>query len=317
VNPAAVRAFGYSAEEIEGQPLDLLLVAGGDAFRDVQAIEPHRTIEREGRRKNGEVFPVDVTVFQFETPGGLRWAVNALDVSERRAVEKLKQEFVSTVSHELRTPLTSIRGSLGLLHAGALGELPDEANDVVALAERNTVRLITLINDILDLERLESGRLELHVAIEPVEPVLRRAVDAVHAFAGEHGVTVTVEAEPLQVRMDADRVVQVLVNLISNAVKFSHRGSAVEIVARAAGGWAEVRVVDYGRGIPASHREAVFERFKQVESSDARREGGTGLGLAICRSIVERHGGTIGVDSVEGKGSTFWFRLPLTGATNA
>ena len=239
---------------------------------------------------------------------------NAKSVAEKTVerleeVERLKNDFLSTVSHELRTPLTSIRGSLGLLASGAVGVLSDEVVEVVAIAERNAVRLMVLINDILDLERLETGKIELQFAPVPVEAVLRRAMDSLATFGQKHGVTVEAPEVAAVIWADADRIVQVLVNLLSNAVKFSPPGGVVTIGVEPRDGWVEFRVTDHGRGVPANFQRAIFERFRQVETSDAREKGGTGLGLAICKSIVEQHGGTIGVDSEEGKGSTFWFRL--------
>ncbi len=228
-------------------------------------------------------------------------------VERLQKIEQLKQGFLSTVSHELRTPLTSISGSLGLLSSGVMGQLPPEVHDVIAVAERNAVRLRVLIDDILDLERLETGRIELQFALVPVDPVVRRAVESLATFDQAHGVSVTAPPVTAMIWADAERIVQVLVNLLSNAVKFSPPGGVVSIEARLGEGWVEFRVNDQGRGIPVAHQRSIFERFQQVETSDSREKGGTGLGLAICKSIVEQHGGAIGVESEEGKGSSFWF----------
>jgi PAS domain S-box-containing protein len=240
-------------------------------------------------------------------------------VERLEEVEQLKKGFLSTVSHELRTPLTSIRGSLGLLASGAAGPLPDHVVEVVALAERNAIRLMALIEDILDLERLETGKIELQMTRVPIASILRRAMESLAAF-GAHGVTVDAPNVSSSIDVDADRIVQVLVNLLSNAVKFSPPDGVVTIAVTADGQWTEFRVIDHGRGVPAVHRRAIFERFRQVDPSDAREKGGAGLGLAICKSIVEQHGGSIGVESEEGAGSAFWFRLrsltPADGATS-
>ncbi len=230
-------------------------------------------------------------------------------VERLKEVERLKNGFLSTVSHELRTPLTSIRGSLGLLSSGVLGALSDEVAEVVAIAERNTVRLMALINDILDIDRLETGTIEGHFAQVPVESILRRAMESVRGFEQQHGVTVEAPEVSSMIWADADRIVQVVVNLLSNAVKFSPPGGVVTIGVGTEESWVEFRVTDRGRGVPVSAHRAIFERFRQVETSDARDKGGTGLGLAICKSIIEQHGGTIGVESEEGRGSTFWFRV--------
>ena len=230
-------------------------------------------------------------------------------VERLEEVEQLKKGFLSTVSHELRTPLTSIRGSLGLLASGAAGPLSDHVVEVVALAERNAIRLMALIEDILDLERLETGKIELQITHVPIASILRRAMESLAAF-GAQGVRVEAPTVSSSIHGDADRIVQVLVNLLSNAVKFSPPGGVVTIAVTADGQWTEFRVIDHGRGVPAVYQRAIFERFRQVDPSDAREKGGAGLGLAICKSIVEQHGGSIGVESEEGAGSAFWFRLP-------
>lgn len=317
INRAGCGLFGYSAEELIGQSLGVLLppalaARGPEGLREARRIALDRITEWEGRRKNGEIFPFELSHFAFDDVDGRpHYAGIVRDISERREIERMKQAFVSTISHELRTPLTSIRGSLGLLASGAVGELPEDAANLVQLAERNTERLIALINDILDLDRLESGRMEMSFGETSIADVIVRSIDAIGAFAEQHRVRIDVDASEGVAWGDRDRLVQVLVNLISNAVKFSPSGGAVRIAAHADGRSVEVRVADRGRGIPGSHHRLIFERFRQVESSDARQKGGTGLGLAICKSIVEQHGGTIGVESETGKGSTFWFRVPV------
>ena len=318
INPAGERIFGYRREELVGQHLALLLPdpPGQDKASYLKAAFPKalgRVTEWQGRRKNGEVFPFELSMFEFDTDAGRHFAGNIRDVSERHEVERLKKEFVSTVSHELRTPLTSIRGSLSLIASGVLGELPAEAQEAVEIADRNALRLIGLINDILDLERFESGKLEMHMGEVAVEDVLQRSAEAVRGVAEKHGVTLEIKGEPARAWGDADRLVQVVVNLVGNAVKFSSAGQSVTLEAEKKPPFVEVRVIDRGRGIPKPLQDAVFERFKQVEASDAREKGGTGLGLAICKTIVERHGGEIGVTSEEGRGSTFFFRVPETG----
>jgi hypothetical protein len=315
LNPAAERMHGYRREELVGRPLSVLLPddprhqAEGYLEQNTPLLL-NRTTERLGRRKSGEVFPMEVQLYEVETPAGRLFAANIRDLSERHEVEQLKKQFVSMVSHELRTPLTSLRGSLGLLAAGVMGELPAEARDVLAIAERSTVRLVGLINDILDLERVESGRLELDRQPTSMRAVLEGAVEAVAALAAQHGITIERHDGHGLVLGDRDRLVQVVVNLLSNAIKFSPPGGRVELDARREGDRVRVEVRDEGRGVPAGFREVIFEPFRQVEGDDARVKGGTGLGLAICRAIVEQHGGTIGVEAREGPGTTFWFTLP-------
>jgi PAS domain S-box-containing protein len=232
------------------------------------------------------------------------------DVTESLALARMKDEFVSTVSHELRTPLTSIRGALGLLVANADGLQPP-ARRMLEIAESNSRRLVRLIDDILDIERMESGRAPLNAHEVDLGDLVRQAVETMDAMADAAGVSLRSVAPPTVAVVDPDRVLQVITNLLSNAVKFSPTGATVLVELGVDGGAATVRVVDEGRGVPAERQAAIFERFEQVDSSDARERGGTGLGLAICKSIVQQHGGAIGVRSEPGRGSTFWFTLPL------
>jgi CheY-like chemotaxis protein/anti-sigma regulatory factor (Ser/Thr protein kinase) len=262
-------------------------------------------------RKDGSCFPVSYTSTPLVDGDAITGAVVVFrDITTRREVERIKDEFISVVSHELRTPLTSIRASLGLLESGALGTLPEEGRRMVEIAVRNSDRLGALINDILDLERLEAGKIQLNLEEVPLAAVVERSLESVRGFAEQQGITFAAPPTEARVVADADRLVQVLVNLLSNAVKFSPPSGTVDVEVAESDGHAEVCVRDQGRGVPAHRREALFERFEQVESSDSRQKGGTGLGLAICKAIVEQHGGKIGVRSEPGRGSTFWFRIP-------
>lgn len=320
INRAAERLLGYRRDEVIGTGIDQLVApehlqqARESIARKLRGEEDRSVYELDVVTRSGKRVPVEVST-RLVLLDGRPVAVQgvARDVSERRDVERMRREFVATVSHELRTPLTSIRGSLGLLTAKTAGELAPAAERLVAIAERNTTRLIRLINDFLDLERLDSGRMDLTLAPTPLEAVLASSVDAVQGMADEHGVAVEVGPTDLRVIADADRLEQVVLNLLSNAVKFSPRGERIEVSASPRGGEAEVRVVDRGRGVPPGLHDAIFERFRQVDASDSRQKGGTGLGLAISKTIVERHGGSIGILSEEGKGATFWFRVPLAG----
>jgi signal transduction histidine kinase len=231
------------------------------------------------------------------------------DLTRRREVDRLKSEFVSVVSHELRTPLTSIHGSLGLLASGVLGS--EKGKRMLEIAVNNTDRLIRLINDILDIEKLESGSAQMQRTVCNAGNLLRHAVDVMRAMAQEHQVTLLLEEHDAAIEADCDRVLQCLTNLLSNAIKFSETGGTVTAKVRVASEQAQFEVADQGRGIPGEKQESIFERFHQVDASDSRRKGGTGLGLAITRSIVLQHGGRIWVESQIGKGSTFFFTIPL------
>ena len=217
----------------------------------------------------------------------------------RSDLDTLKDEFISTVSHELRTPLTSIRGALGLLSAGLLGNVDPKAQNLLRIASSNTERLIRLINDILDLERMESGRAPLSLRRCSIFDLAREAVDSMTGMADAAEVRLELASrtgrDAIYFDADSDRILQVLTNLLSNAIKFSPPDSVVLMEIDAHAESLLVKVVDHGRGIPADKLEKIFDRFQQVEASDASKRGGTGLGLAICRSIVQQHGGTVAV----------------------
>ncbi|MDO9485286.1 MAG: PAS domain S-box protein [Actinomycetota bacterium] len=236
------------------------------------------------------------------------------DVSAFKEVERVKNEFISTVSHELRTPLTSIRGSLGLLEGGAMGELPDKAKSMVKIASQNTDRLVRLINDVLDLEKMSAGKLELKLGREDLSDVVVEAVDGVDGMANAQSITLAtdIQESAFPAEIDHDRIVQVITNLLSNAIKFSNEDSTVTVRLQASGAaHATIEVIDHGDGIPDDKLDFVFARFSQVDSTSTRAKGGTGLGLAITQEIVEQHGGTVSVTSELGVGSTFTVRLPL------
>ncbi|MBX9687418.1 MAG: HAMP domain-containing histidine kinase [Candidatus Obscuribacterales bacterium] len=232
----------------------------------------------------------------------------ALDDAARR-----KQELVSMVTHDLRTPLTSIQSTLTLLDGGVLGDLPERASRKVAMALDSTARLISLINDLLDIEKLEAGLMKIDEKEQDLNPIVENSLNSVQAFADAASVKLDYQPGNFRVKADSDRLVQVLVNLLSNAVKFSDAASTVKIEAEAIENMLELRVIDQGRGIPEEHLSQVFERFAQVDPNNPVEKKGTGLGLPICKKIVEAHGGTIGVRSKPGQGSCFWFRVKLAG----
>src|SRR5262249_16095112 len=221
-------------------------------------------------------------------------------------------EVWAVVSHELRTPLTSIRGSLGLLASGRLGPVSAQGQRMLEIAVRNTDRLVRLINDILDVERIQSGKVMMVKTTCPLAELMTQAVEEMRGMAEKANVPVVVHSVPALLRADPDRIIHILTNLRSNATQVSPGGTTVWVVAERGGEQLLVRVTDQGRGIPAEKLESIFERFQQVDVSDSRDKGGTGLGLAICRSIVHHHGGRIWAESTVGHGSTFSFTLPVT-----
>ena len=242
---------------------------------------------------------------------GVTFTLN--DVTRQREIDRMKTEFVSTVSHELRTPLTSIKGSLHLLLSDPALQLDATQRQLVDISVKNTDRLIRLITNILDISKIEAGHIQLELGMHRVEEFVSAAVDGIAAFAESRSIAIAVEVagDLPQVRVDVDRMVQVVTNLLSNAIKFSPPGSTVTVTATRAGRQLVVRVTDRGRGIAAEDMGKLFKKFQQLDGSNVRSVGGTGLGLAICRGIVEEHGGTIGVESQLGQGATFTVTVPL------
>jgi PAS domain S-box-containing protein len=233
-----------------------------------------------------------------------------LDVTDRHQIERMKDEFISVVSHELRTPLTSIYGSLKMLASGLLRDRPDKEQRLLKISVENTDRLMRLVNDILDIERIESGTVQMVKSVWKVPELMAKAVEAIEPLAEKAGVTVSVSDNGGHVWVDGDRTIQTFTNLLGNAIKFSNRGSTVWFTSSKRAGQMLFQVRDCGRGIPKDKLEVIFERFQQVDASDARSGEGTGLGLAICRSIIQQHGGQIWVESAVGEGSTFSCILP-------
>jgi PAS domain S-box-containing protein len=239
------------------------------------------------------------------------------DTTERRALDRMKDEFISTVSHELRTPLTSLRAALGLIAGGTLDARPKKFQQMLTIASENTDRLVRLVNDILELERIGSGKSELHSTLCSTDDLFRCAIGLQQADADKARIRLVCTAHGVNVWADPDRILQTLTNLISNAIKFSPPDTEIRLSARRIDTTeAVIQVRDQGRGIPRDKLDTIFERFHQVDASDSRTMGGTGLGLAICRSILTQHGGRIWATSTLGKGSIFHFTLPTRPASN-
>ncbi|MBS1993166.1 MAG: CHASE3 domain-containing protein [Cyanobacteria bacterium SZAS LIN-2] len=267
-------------------------------------------------RKDGNVVPVHFVSSPLERDGKVTGAVLTFrDVTQRKEAERRVSEFYSTVSHELRSPLTSIRGALGLMEGGKAGEFSPKAARLIKIAREECDRLIRLINDILDIRKIEAGKLLLFLKEENVAEIVKATVNGIKAMADEAHVTLVVDPiDPAMILLcDRDRIVQVLTNLIGNAIKFSPSGGTVKVVAQTleheGGRYVRLSVSDQGPGIAEAEKDKLFHLFQQLDSSDSRPKGGTGLGLAISKALVEQHGGAIGVDSSVGQGSTFWFEL--------
>jgi PAS domain S-box-containing protein len=321
VNAAAEQMFGYSAEELDRRDVSLLLdlAEDGDGVfmkrlgASRRALASGMVRELTGRRRDGKRFPADVALGVMNLPTGPHVVAVVRDISERRRVEEMKEEFVSTVSHELRTPLTSIAGSLGLMAGGAAGPLPEKAARLVGIAHANSQRLVRLINDILDIEKIESGKLTLDLSVVDLGDIAARSVESMRGLADELGVKIALEpGAPVPVRADPDRLMQVVTNLLSNACKFSPPNGTVTVSLDPEGRVARLSVEDEGPGVPESFRGRIFSKFAQADASGTRSSGGTGLGLAIAREITERHGGRLWFESPPGKGAAFHLELPVS-----
>lgn len=320
-NPAAARLLGAPAASLRGKPVHELLhgeaTAGhgcGEECALRRAANDHKPASGEETvfRADGSGFPAEYVLTPILDQGRFAGSVLSFrDISQRSALDKLKDEFISTVSHELRTPLTSIRGALGLLSSGILGEINEKAANLLRIAVTNSDRLVRLINDILDLERIQSGREPL--AFRPVQlgDIVRQAIEGMQPVADAAGVQLIHDAMQVEVMADPDRLLQVLTNLLSNAIKFSSPNTTVSVMLRLGNTGVTLSVIDHGRGIPADKLELIFGRFQQVDASDSRQKGGSGLGLAICRTIVLQHSGRIWAERNPVRGSTFRVFLPF------
>jgi len=328
INQAGANALGYTPEQLTGRDLHEVIHhshADGTPYSKstdpiLQALRRCESIRMRDEvfwRHDGSAFPVEYSANPLLEDGRISGMVVAFqDISERRRLDRMKDEFISTVSHELRTPLTSLRASLGLISSGTLDKRPEKQRQMLDLAIGNTDRLIRLVNDILDFEKVEKGKLAFDR--QPVEAIdlLRRAADVAYNAANQLHISVRVEAPPVQALADEERILQVLNELVVNAIKFSPPNTMIRLSAEprnvTADGPEEVcfTVEDQGRGIAPEKLDRIFERFQQGDASDSRALGGTGLGLALCRSIVEQHGGRIWAESTPGKGSRFHFTLP-------
>jgi PAS domain S-box-containing protein len=321
VNTETERLFGYQRDELMGRPIDILVPervrSHHSRHRDdfVRAPEARRMgagRDLYGRRRDGTEFPVEVALNPIHTGEGLLVLSVIADISERKRVERLKDEFVSTVSHELRTPLTSISGSLGLLIGGAAGKLPEAAARLLSIAQTNSQRLVRLINDILDIEKIESGQIVFNVRRVDARSLVEQAIEANRGYADTFRVRVRLDSDASagEVHADPDRLAQVITNLLSNAIKFSPADGEVVAGIEKRGDTVRTWVRDHGPGIPADFKPRIFEKFAQADATDARRKGGTGLGLSIVKQIVIRLGGEVGFDDAPCGGTIFHVDLP-------
>lgn len=313
--------FGYKREELLGRPGEMLVPP--ESRSDYHALcadfalrPKNRSVgkghELSGLRKDGSIFSAAIELNSIQIRNGFLILASIVDISEDKRNERIKDEFVSTVSHELRTPLTSVTASLALLSAGRAGEMSESASRLVAIAHSNSQRLVRLINDILDIEKFDSGKMVFNFTQVNARAVVEQAIETSQAYADELGVKVRLDPDsvPGEVRADADRLAQVITNLLSNAIKFSPRGEEVVVALAERMNSVRITVRDHGPGIPEDFKNRVFEKFAQADCSDTRQKGGTGLGLSIVKQIVDRLDGVVGFESASGQGTLFFVEIP-------
>jgi len=334
-NPGSEKMLGYKAEEMVGKQTPAILhipseviqrgielseilkteINGFKVFVTIPEDQGSETREWTYVKKDGSQITVLLSVTVIQSPEGKieGYLGVALDISERKRLENMKNEFVSTVSHELRTPLTSIMGTLGLISGGAVGEVPDKVKNMLEIATSNTKRLTVLINDLLDMEKIASGNMQFNLHRQPLMPLIEQSLTMNKAYADKYDVELKIiaQCDDAIIEIDSSRLLQVMANFLSNAAKFSHPGGHVDIIVTATEGKAKVCIQDYGKGIEGKFCNRIFTKFSQADSSDTRSQGGTGLGLAITKELITKMHGNVGFESELGKGSVFWFEFPL------
>ncbi|MBI5596402.1 MAG: PAS domain S-box protein [Elusimicrobia bacterium] len=323
VNRRTEALFGYESDELLGKPVEVLIPEaqrGGharqrDAFRAEARPRPMGTgRDLTGRRKDGSQVPVEIALDPFTADGKRFVAAYILDISRRRNLEAGKDEAVSLASHEIRAPITSIGLALSMMSKDMADQVPENLRRILAIADRECRRLRRLVDDYLNLTKLEAGGVPFDMRRLMLGPVVRRAVEAAGALGAPRGVRLTFDdrAPGAAAFIDADRLVQAVTNLLSNAVKFSPRDATVSVALEERGAVLRVSVADQGPGIPAEFRPRIFSKFAQAQGTAPAdpREKGTGLGLSLVKAVAERLGGRAGFDSEPGKGSTFYIELP-------
>jgi len=327
-NFGAEKMFGYKSTEVRGKDVKMIM-SNADIHKKenflMHQIQKSEEVNNQdeavfyAKRKSGEEFPVQLHINSLNIDDNQIYMGVLHDLTENWRIEKLKNEFVATVSHELRTPLTSIKGSLGLIQGGTQGELPEKAASLLDIACRNVDRLMLLVNDILDVSRLESGNMSFVVESIEVVSFVKNIIEENLAYATQYNTyfkLVDIKEFGLYINADKNRLSQVLENLLSNAAKFSSANQAVLISVEAQDEFVQINIKDSGPGIPKDSLDKIFDKFTQIESGNLRTVGGTGLGLNISKLIMEKLHGEIGCNSIVGKGSTFYIRLPID-ASNA
>lgn len=308
INPAVTEIFGYTANDMINRKINFVVSELKDVINQTDVF-----IEKEGHHKNGQLFPVEIALNRMNINDTPMYTCIVRDITERKRVEKMKDEFVSTVSHELRTPLTSIHGALSLVTSGVLIDMPEKSNELLETAGRNTERLMHLINDILDMQKIEAGKLEFSISQIELMDAIDKSISDNISYAKQYHVDIQAgdREENVFVNVDPLRLAQIMSNLISNAAKFSKKNDTIFINTNIENEFAKVSVVDTGEGVPEEYFDKIFKKFSQNDASSTKEKGGTGLGLAITKQMLESMGGHIDFSSTLGKGSTFNIYIPI------
>lgn len=319
INNALIAPTGYTREEFlalsywDITPKDYEQLES-EQLKLLESTGRYGPYEKEYMRKNGERYPVLLSGMLIKDASGKQmiWSI-VEDITERKRIDRMKNEFVSTVSHELRTPLTSISGALGLIAGGAIGQIPDKVSDMIKVALKNSLTLTTIINDLLDMDKLLAGKMHFNMQVQNIVPLIHHSIEVNQTYAVENNVQLNYKSnlDSAMANVDEDRLLQVLANLISNACKFSPDNETVTIKLLGTSNKVRIEVSDNGPGISEEFREQLFEKFSQADGSNTRTKKGTGLGLAISRELMQRMDGIIGCESSEGNGSTFWLEFAI------
>jgi len=316
VNPKCERLVGQSQSRLLGISIAHLFKEGRNKplamfLKEVKERSLGEITELTLMREDGSELAVEFSLVPFETNTTERKSLGVIiDVNARLEVLRLRKAFATTVGHELRTPLTSVGGYLDLIMDGVFGQISPRGKECADHAKKCVIRLITLINELLDAEKVESGMLGLNRAPCFVSNIIDEAVNSVWNLAKSRNISFAVSHEPIEFVADNERIIQALINLLANAIKYSPDYGLIQVDVTRGDSFVEIGVVDNGPGIPQALHGVIFERFQQVLPADGKKRSGTGLGLSITRTIIEQHGGTIGVESTLDVGSRFWFRLP-------
>ncbi len=312
-NDAVEMMLGYSHKELRGKHLTFVFPNATTQLADMlSAQEPSSKVpvELQAQTASGSRFFADVAAKPFGTESQNKLLVTVQDVTSRHELDQMRQDFVAMVTHDLRSPLTSIQLVHEMLTQGVLGPIPDQARQNIDMVQRAVDRLLNMVSDLLDMQKLEVGEMVMNFESVSLTSILEQSVASVKPFADKHGIELKHPKTQVTLVADAERLIRVLINLLSNAVKFSPQGTTVTVEVKVFNESIEVQVIDCGKGVSPEHHASIFEKYKQVGTRQMHKMKGTGLGLPICKAIIEHHNGTIGVLSEEGQGSTFWIRIP-------